>query len=113
MLRSLPANSDARIRLLAKFVEKDYEKTSLILAYRSLIADKWASSKKQTQTEWKQLLLEGKEARGGEDWLLDQLNERNFTLEVCWVSSPVQKNQCRKEPTDILLYPQCRSRTSS
>ena len=82
MLRSLPANSDARVRLLAKFVEKDYEKISLINASRSLIAENWASSKKQTNTEWRQLSLEEQEARGGEEWLLSQLNERNFTLEV-------------------------------
>lgn len=88
MLRSLPANSDARVRLLAKFVEKDYEKISLILAYRSRIADSWASSKQQTQINWKQLSLEEQEARGGEEWLLDQLSERKFSLEVMLVSRP-------------------------
>jgi beta-catenin-like protein 1 len=83
MLRSLPANSDARVRLLAKFVEKDYEKISLLLAYRARIADNWAASKRQTKSEWNHLSPEDQDARGGEEWLSDQLNERNFPLEVC------------------------------
>jgi beta-catenin-like protein 1 len=82
MLRSLPADSDARVRLLAKFVEKDYEKITSILAYKSQIEDAWASREKATQNEWKTLSLEEQEARGGKEWLSDQLDERHFTLEV-------------------------------
>lgn len=82
MLRYLPANSNARIRLLAKFVEKDYEKISLILAYRSRIVENWAMSKKQAQSKWEQFSLEEQEELGGEEWLLDQLNERKVALEV-------------------------------
>ena len=82
MLRYLPANSNARIRLLAKFVEKDYEKISLILAYRSRIIENWVLSKKQTRTKWERFSLEEQEELGGEEWLLDQLNERKVTLEV-------------------------------
>lgn len=88
MLRSLPANSDSRVRLLAKFVEKDYEKISLIHTYRSHIADNWTSSKQQIRVNWEQLSLEEQEARGGEEWLTEQLNERKFSLEVMPVHPP-------------------------
>lgn len=40
MLRSLPSTSAARIRLLAKFVEKDYEKIERVLKFRREFASK-------------------------------------------------------------------------
>lgn len=107
MLRSLPATSDARVRLLAKFVEKDYEKISLIVAHRSLVAENWASSKRKTRNEWEQLSLEEQEARGVEEWLTAQMGERNFSLEVnayfldtSLLSSLLVKNKCH-QGTDI------------
>lgn len=40
MLRSLPSTSAARIRLLAKFVEKDYEKLEQVVKFRREFASK-------------------------------------------------------------------------
>ena len=85
MLRSLPADSAPRIRLLAKFVEKDYEKIERLLkirreyAQRVSIADQ---SSKNDRTKYS-----GTEQEEHEDeWLSRRLDAGLFTLQV---TSPV------------------------
>ena len=51
MLRLLPADSDERIRLLAKFVEKDYDKVSQLSALRSEYAARVAAVDLQMDAE--------------------------------------------------------------
>jgi beta-catenin-like protein 1 len=43
LLRSLPGNSDARFRVLAKFLEKDYEKTNKLVSLRRDYASRVAA----------------------------------------------------------------------
>ena len=81
MLRSLPADSAPRIRLLAKFVEKDYEKIERLVkirreyASRVLVADQ---SIKKDRTDLSVTEQENHE----DEWLSLRLDAGLFSLQV-------------------------------
>lgn len=81
MLRSLPTDSAPRIRLLAKFVEKDYEKIGRLVklrreyASRVLIVDREISHEKTAISSNE---LEDKE----DEWLSRRLDAGLFSLQV-------------------------------
>lgn len=83
MLRSLPADSAPRIRLLAKFVEKDYEKIERLVkirreyASRLLVADQ---SIKKDRTDLSATEQENRE----DEWLSLRLDAGLFSLQVDW-----------------------------
>lgn len=83
MLRSLPADSAPRIRLLAKFVEKDYEKIERLVkirreyASRVLVADQ---SIKKDRTDLSATEQENRE----DEWLSLRLDAGLFSLQVDW-----------------------------
>ncbi|KAK5069454.1 DNA-dependent RNA polymerase II [Lithohypha guttulata] len=55
LLRLLPPGSASRIRLLAKFVEKDYEKCNRLLELRKGYSDRLAAAEEQIEQEKKSL----------------------------------------------------------
>lgn len=55
LLRSLPGGSAERVRMLAKFVEKDYEKCKRLLELRKDYADRLATTDKEIAQENKSL----------------------------------------------------------
>ncbi|KAI4179187.1 MAG: hypothetical protein L6R41_007989 [Letrouitia leprolyta] len=81
MLRSLPANSAERIRLLAKFVEKDYEKIDRVMKIRHEYASKFAVVDKEIQGERAKLSVEEQEDRSDE-WLSRRLDAGLYSLQT-------------------------------
>jgi beta-catenin-like protein 1 len=81
LLRSLPADSPERIRTLAKFVEKDYEKIGKITVLRQWLAPKVAAVSKEIEEEKRSLGdadIEDYEA----EWLLRRLDSGLYTLQT-------------------------------
>ncbi|MCJ1349774.1 hypothetical protein MMC31_008015, partial [Peltigera leucophlebia] len=73
MLRSLPSNSDARIRLLAKFVEKEYEKLSRLVSIRRDFSSKMSTIDSEIALERFNLSQEEQEERADE-WFSRKLD---------------------------------------
>ncbi|KAI1331702.1 DUF1716-domain-containing protein [Xylariaceae sp. FL0255] len=82
MLRLLPADSAERIRLLAKFVEKDYEKTARLVSLRQKCAARVKAADDAIRSE--QAATE--DARGREDmadeWFSRRLDAGLFSLQI-------------------------------
>jgi beta-catenin-like protein 1 len=81
MLRLLPAQSAERIRTLAKFVEKDYEKTQKLLGLRGDYAARLGLVDAQIATEQRGLNEEDKADLAGE-WLSRRLDVGLFSLQT-------------------------------
>ncbi|KAL8830920.1 MAG: hypothetical protein Q9170_005522 [Blastenia crenularia] len=81
MLRSLPANSAERIRLLAKFVEKDYEKIDRAMKIRREYASKVVAVDQEIQNERVKLSAEEQEDRADE-WLSRRLDAGLYSLQT-------------------------------
>ncbi|KAL8713314.1 MAG: hypothetical protein Q9220_002513 [cf. Caloplaca sp. 1 TL-2023] len=81
MLRSLPGDSAERIRLLAKFVEKDYKKIDRIMKIRQEFAAKVAAVDREIQAERSGLSDEEKDDRADE-WLSRRLDAGLYTLQT-------------------------------
>lgn len=81
MLRSLPSNSDARIRLLAKFVEKEYEKLSRLVTIRREFTSKMSTIDHEIALERSTLSQEVQEEREDE-WFSRKLDAGLFSLQV-------------------------------
>jgi beta-catenin-like protein 1 len=81
MLRSLPGNSAERIRTLAKFVEKDYEKTTKLVKLRRDYAGKVDAVQQQIDGEAKGLSEEEKEELA-DDWFSRRLDAGLFCLQT-------------------------------
>ncbi|KPM37741.1 Beta-catenin-like protein 1 [Neonectria ditissima] len=81
MLRFLPADSAERIRALAKFVEKDYEKISKLVKLRREYSGRVARADQQNQTESKGLSEEDREEVELE-WLARKIDAGLFTLQT-------------------------------
>ena len=79
MLRSLPSNSAERIRLLAKFVEKDYEKLDRTMKIRREYAAKVAAVDQDIQREKSRLSSQEQDERGDE-WLSRRMDAGLYTL---------------------------------
>ena len=81
MLRSLPADSASRIRLLAKFVEKDYEKIERLIKIRREYAQRVSNADQSIKDE--RLKYSKTEQEEQEDeWLSRRLDAGLFTLQV-------------------------------
>ena len=83
LFTNLPSDSPARIRLLAKFVESNYEKTDKILDIRTSAQARLAVVDRDIDAEKKELL----EAAGGvgneeEAWYLRRLDGGLYTLQT-------------------------------
>jgi beta-catenin-like protein 1 len=66
LLRLLPGQSASRIRTLAKFVEKDYEKIGKLLQLRNEHAGRVGRVEQEIETEEKEMSKEEKEERAAE-----------------------------------------------
>lgn len=86
MLRSLPSDSAARIRLLAKFVEKDYEKLDRLVIVRREFASKTSIVDQEIERE-RATLLGGQDDRADE-WFSRRLDAGLFSLQVCFLLNP-------------------------
>lgn len=81
MLRLLPANSPERIRTLAKFVEKDYEKISKLVKLRRDYSARILRVEQQNETEGKALSREEREEAEIE-WLSRRIDAGLVTLQT-------------------------------
>ena len=81
MLHSLPADSAPRIRLLAKFVEKDYEKIERLVKIRREYAQKVAVADQNIKDDRRRLSAVEQEDQEDE-WLSRRLDAGLFTLQV-------------------------------
>src|SRR6266536_149728 len=79
LLRLLPAESAGRIRTLAKFVEKDYEKIEKLIKLRRDYASKLSSVERKIEEEQKKMDRDEQEAMGDE-WLSRRLDAGLFSL---------------------------------
>ncbi|KAH9885188.1 DUF1716-domain-containing protein [Xylariomycetidae sp. FL2044] len=82
MLRSLPADSAERIRTLAKFVEKDYEKTAKLVSLRREYAARLAAADEAIRAEQQQAAGGGEELDEGaaDEWFSRRLDAGLFSL---------------------------------
>jgi beta-catenin-like protein 1 len=81
LLRLLPANSSGRIRTLAKFVEKEYEKLEKLVKLRRDYASRLAVIDEQIRTEQSKMDAEEKEETADE-WLSRRLDAGLFCLQT-------------------------------
>ena len=81
LLRLLPANSAGRIRTLAKFVEKDYEKLAKIVTLRRDYASRVSAIDEQIRNAQVRLDAEEREALADE-WLSRRLDAGLFCLQT-------------------------------
>ncbi|KAL8769136.1 MAG: hypothetical protein Q9209_004770 [Squamulea sp. 1 TL-2023] len=81
MLRSLPGNSAERIRLLAKFVEKDYEKIDRTMKIRREYASKVAAVEQDIQRERSNLSAQEQEDMADE-WLSRRMDAGLYSLQT-------------------------------
>jgi beta-catenin-like protein 1 len=81
MLRLLPANSAERIRTLAKFVEKDYDKTAKLVKLRQDYAARVDSVNAAIRAEQAQMSVEEREETADE-WLSRRLDAGLFELQT-------------------------------
>ncbi|KAH9045421.1 DUF1716-domain-containing protein [Lactarius pseudohatsudake] len=83
LFTNLPSDSPARIRLLAKFVESNYEKTDKLLDIRTSAQARLAVVDRDIDTE-KKALLEADEGVGNEEdaWYLRRLDGGLYTLQT-------------------------------
>jgi beta-catenin-like protein 1 len=81
LLRLLPANSPGRIRTLAKFVEKDYEKLLKLVKLRRDYADSLSVVDEQIRREQAELDAKEREEMADE-WLSRRLDADLFCLQT-------------------------------
>ncbi|EKD21413.1 uncharacterized protein L3040_000552 [Drepanopeziza brunnea f. sp. 'multigermtubi'] len=81
LLRLLPANSSGRIRTLAKFVEKDYEKLEKLVKLRRVYAAKVDAMEKEIRIEQFQMDAEEREEMADE-WLERRMDAGLFCLQT-------------------------------
>ena len=81
MLRLLPADSAERIRLLAKFVEKDYEKTEKLVKLRQQCAARVSAVDEAIRAEQTSLSAEEREDMADE-WFSRRLDAGLFSLQT-------------------------------
>ncbi|KAL2115398.1 hypothetical protein VTJ04DRAFT_9653 [Mycothermus thermophilus] len=81
LLRRLPGDSPERIRTLAKFVEKDYEKTARLVKLRREYAARVAAADERIKKEQEGMDEEEREERAAE-WLSRRLDAGLFCLQM-------------------------------
>lgn len=82
MLRSLPGNSAERIRLLAKFVEKDYEKIDRVMKIRREYASKVAAVDQDIQRERSRLSSAQEQVDRSDEWLSRRMDAGLYSLQT-------------------------------
>lgn len=107
MLRYLPGGSAARIRTLAKFMEKDYEKIEKLMILRREFAARLRPVEAAIERERQRLDVEEQEAMAPE-WLSRRLDAGLFSLQVSTKHlSPCRPAPCTNAPftqtIDIIL----------
>ena len=85
MLRSLPGDSAPRIRLLAKFVEKNYEKIDRLMQLRRDYSSKVSAIEREIEAEKVSIPVAEQEDMADE-WLSRRLDAGLFSLQVSLVS---------------------------
>lgn len=81
LLRSLPGDSAGRIRTLAKFVEKDYEKIARLVQLRREYSSRVAAVEQQIKREQAELRPEAREELADE-WFLRRVDGGLFCLQT-------------------------------
>ncbi|GAW25305.1 putative nuclear associated protein [Rosellinia necatrix] len=81
MLRLLPADSAERIRLLAKFVEKDYEKTDKLVKLRRECAARVSAADEAIRAQQAQMSAQEREEMADE-WFSRRLDAGLFSLQT-------------------------------
>ncbi|KAJ6261708.1 LOW QUALITY PROTEIN: hypothetical protein Dda_2506 [Drechslerella dactyloides] len=104
LLRNLPADSPPRIRTLAKFVEKDYQKLAKILALRQDYARRMWAVNQEIRAEQAGLDAEELEDRQDE-WDLRRLDAGLFCFQILdqiisWLAA--EDDGARKHAADLL-----------
>ena len=99
-----PADSAERIRTLAKFVEKSYEKVSKLVALRRAFAPRVAAVSKEIDAERKKSTEPEREEREFE-WLTRRLDAGLYTLQtvdiiLAWLSA--EDSGAKKEVKRLL-----------
>ncbi|KAL0942118.1 DUF1716 domain-containing protein [Colletotrichum truncatum] len=79
LLRFLPANSAERIRTLAKFVEKNYEKLNRLYDYRRIYKSMLERVDKEIQKERSQMSVGSTELPEGQ-WFLKRIDEGLYSV---------------------------------
>ncbi|KAH9938158.1 DUF1716-domain-containing protein [Fomitopsis serialis] len=84
LLSNLPSELPARIRLLAKFVENNYEKAEKLLEIRDAAQTRLKSVEKEIEAEKQELAAEGEEIGSEEEdlWYIRRLDGGLFTLQT-------------------------------
>ncbi|KAL8675204.1 MAG: hypothetical protein Q9168_000457 [Polycauliona sp. 1 TL-2023] len=82
MLRSLPGDSEERIRLLAKFVEKDYEKIDRTMKIRREYASKVAAVDQDIQHEKFRLSSTQEREDRADEWLSRRMDAGLYALQT-------------------------------
>ncbi|KAI0832413.1 DUF1716-domain-containing protein [Trametes gibbosa] len=84
LLSNLASDSPARIRLLAKFVEADYEKPEKLLEIRDAAQGRLKATEKEIEEEEKRMKAEGEPVESEMDdlWYLRRLDGGLFTLQT-------------------------------
>ncbi|KAI6151882.1 Catenin-beta-like protein [Pisolithus tinctorius] len=83
LFTNLPSDSSGRIRLLAKFVENEYEKVDKLLEIREHASNRLKQVDTEIETEKKDLLADGAVEPEHEDlWYLRRLDGGLFTLQT-------------------------------
>lgn len=108
MLRLLPGGSAARIRTLAKFMEKDYEKIDKLVKLRRDYASRTRPVEEIIEKERKSLSKEDQEVMGAE-WLSRRLDAGLFSLQVWKISLSYEFSLY----ANLLLDDRCYSRLVS
>lgn len=88
LLRLLPGGSAARIRTLAKFMEKDYEKIEKLIKLRCEYAARVSPVEQGIENERKTFSKEDQEIMAGE-WLSRRFDAGLFSLQVCFFSESI------------------------
>ena len=81
MFRHLPADSPERLRLLVKFVEKDYEKIPTLLSIRDEFIAKLARIDVELTTE--NIDTEEMEENRRQRWYLRKVGGGGFVVQLC------------------------------
>ncbi|KAK7993548.1 hypothetical protein PG989_006929 [Apiospora arundinis] len=105
MLRLLPGNSAERIRTLAKFVEKDYEKTAKLVQLRRQFAARVERADAEIRAEQAQLKTAEEREEYAADWFSRRLDAGLFQLQttdvvLAWLVA--EDDGARKKITALL-----------
>ncbi|KAI6047141.1 Catenin-beta-like protein [Pisolithus marmoratus] len=106
LFTNLPSDSSGRIRLLAKFVENEYEKVDKLLEIREHASNRLKQTDAEIETEKKDILTDGAIEPEHEDlWYLRRLDGGLFTLQtvdyiLAWIA--VEDDGARSHLTKML-----------